>query len=305
MQAKICVFGSYVVDLTSTADHLPAPGETVFGSMFKMGPGGKGSNQAVAAHRAGADVTMITKVGKDPFAKMVIDFYKKENMSVEYFLIDEKMPTGTALICVDEKSGQNQILVVPGACTNFTDEDIEKVRPVIEQSDILLLQFEVNMDALEKVIDMAKAKGVKIVLNTAPIRNVSPELLKKVDIITPNEVEAAGLTGIAVNNEDDAKKASAIFHEYGIECVIITMGVLGVFVSYKGTQKMIPAFKVHAVDTTGAGDAFSGGFVAALAEGMDIFQAVLFGNKTGALAVTKFGTAPAMPYRHEIDLLTY
>lgn len=302
---KISVFGSYVVDLTSTADHLPAPGETVFGSMFKMGPGGKGSNQAVAAHRAGADVTMITKVGKDAFADLVVDFYKKEKMSVEYFLTDDKMPTGTALICVDEKSGQNQILVVPGACTNFTDEDIEKARLVIEQSDILLLQFEVNMDALEKVVDIAKAKGVKIVLNTAPFRNVSPELLKKVDIITPNEVEASGLSGLTVSDEHDAKKAADILHGYGVECVIITMGVAGVFVSYKGTQKMIPAFKVNAIDTTGAGDAFNGGFVAALAEGMDIFEAVEFGNKVGALSVTKFGTAPAMPYRSDIDQLTY
>jgi ribokinase len=300
-KAKIAVFGSFVVDLTGWAGHLPAAGETVFGEKFKMGPGGKGSNQAVAAHRAGADVTFITKVGKDPFADIATNFYKSEGMDVRYILTDGEKSTGIALICVDEQSGQNQILVVPGACTNFTDADIELVRPVIEASDYLLLQFEVNMDALEKVMDLARARGVKIILNTAPVRKVSKEFLRKADIVTPNEVEAAGLLNMEVKDEADAKKACDAFHAMGIGCAIITMGKAGVFASANGMQRMVPSFKVDAIDTTGAGDAFNGAFVAALAEGMDVFQAVEFGNKAGALSVTKIGTAPAMPLRREID----
>jgi len=299
--AKITVFGSFVVDLTGWAGHLPIAGETVFGENFKMGPGGKGGNQAVAAHRAGADVTFITKVGKDPFADIATNFYKSEGMDTRYILTDGEKSTGIALICVDGHSGQNQILVVPGACTNFTDADIELIRPVIEQSDYLLVQFEVNMDALEKAMDIAKAKGVKIVLNTAPVRKVSKEFLCKADIITPNEMEAAGLLDMEISSESDAKKACDAFHAMGIGCAIITMGKAGVYASMNGEQRMIPSFKVDAVDTTGAGDAFNGAFITALAEGLDLFRAVEFGNKAGALCVTRMGTAPAMPFRREID----
>ena len=300
-KSKITVFGSFVVDLTGWAPHLPLAGETVFGETFKMGPGGKGSNQAVAAHRAGADVTFITKLGADLFSRVATDFYGKEGMDASYCLTDTEKATGIALICVDEQSGQNQILVVPGACTNFTDADIERIRPVIEQSDYLLVQFEVNMDALEKVMDIARPKGVKIVLNTAPVRQVSPALLQKADIITPNEVEAGGLLGMEIKDAEDAKKACDAFHAMGILCAVITMGKAGVFVSTGSEQRMVPSYPVNAVDTTGAGDAFNGTFVTALANGLDIFQAAEFGNKAGALCVTKMGTAPAMPYLHEIE----
>lgn len=300
-KGKIVVFGSFVVDLTSRAPHLPIPGETVIGSTFKLGPGGKGSNQGVAAHRAGADVTMVTKVGNDVFGKVAQDFYKSEGMDTQYVFLDDTIETGTALIMVDENSGQNQILVVSGACGHITDEDIKKAMPVILEADILLLQLEINLDALEKLIDIAHNNGIKVVLNTAPAQKLPEGLLAKTDIVTPNEIEAGFLTGLEIRRPDDAKKAGEAFVQKGVKNVVITLGKDGVFVMTKDRYELIPSIKVNSVDTTGAGDAFNGGFVTALAEGLDIFEAARFGNITGALSVTKHGTAPAMPYRNEIE----
>jgi ribokinase len=298
---KIVVFGSFVVDLTSWAKHLAIPGETVKGSSFKMGPGGKGSNQGVAASRAGADVTLVTKVGNDVFGNIALDFYKKENMNTQFVFVDQEKETGTALIMVDEHSGQNQILVVSGACDNITEQEIMKTEQLIDEASIILLQLEVNMDAIEKVIDMAHAKGKMIVLNTAPAQKLPDSLLKKVDIVTPNEIEAGILTDMKVETEEDAQKAAKVLLNKGVKSVVITMGKNGVFVMTPDRKEFVPSMKVKAVDTTGAGDAFNGGFVTALSEGKDIFEAARFGNIVGALSVTKVGTAPAMPYRAEID----
>ena len=243
MKKKIVMFGSYVADLTGTADHLPRAGETVFGERFKIGPGGKGSNQAVAAHRAGADIVLVTKLGKDVFGDLARDFYAQERIAAEYVLTDDEKGTGIALICVDEVSKQNQILVVPGACMNFTDADIETLRPAIEAADILLVQFEVNMDALEKAVDIARAAGVTIVLNPAPARKVSREFICKADIVTPNEVEAAALTGIPVENASDAQKAADIFHSWGIPKGVITLGKQGVFALWKRWTPLAPGMR--------------------------------------------------------------
>lgn len=202
---KIAVVGSFVVDLTSRADRLPKPGETVKGSFFKMGPGGKGSNQAIAASRAGADVVIATKVGDDMFGKLALDFYTEEQMNTEYVFIDKERETGTALIMVDENVGQNQILVVSGACGNIIDSEIEKIRALIADCDIVLLQLEINMAAIEKVIEAAHSMGKTVVLNTAPAQELPNNLLAKIDIVTPNESEAEILTGIHIENEKDAE----------------------------------------------------------------------------------------------------
>ncbi len=303
MGKPIVVFGSFVVDLTSRANGLPVPGQTILGSSFKLGPGGKGSNQAVAAHRAGANVTLVTKVGKDVFGKVAMDFYKSEGMNVDYILEDESRETGTALIMVDEVSAQNEILVVSGACGNITPEDVEKCRPLIENASILLLQHEVNFDAQYAVIDIAHRAGVKIVLNPAPACEVPEEILKKIDVVTPNETEAQVLTGVEVKNLQDAERAAKVFLDKGVKNVVITMGALGSFGTDGKKSELLPRLKVNAVDTTGAGDAFNGGFVMALSEGKDLFEALRYGNATGALSVTKLGTAPAMPTRAEIDAM--
>ena len=298
---KITVLGSFVVDLTGRAPHLPVTGETVKGSVFKMGPGGKGSNQAVAAQRAGADVTMITKVGQDTFGRVALDNFKKENMDTKFIFQDENYETGAALIMVDENTGENKILVLSGACEHITDDDVEAARQSIENADVFLTQLETNMDAIEKAIDIAHKKGVTTVLNPAPVQSISDELLKKIDIITPNEVEASILTGIKIETDEDVRKAAEIFLSKGVKNVIITLGSKGIYARTEKEEKFIPVISVKPVDTTGAGDAFSGGFVTALAEGKNFFEAAAFGNIVGALSVTKMGTAPSMPYRYEIE----
>lgn len=303
MKKKVVVFGSFVVDLTGRTPHLPVPGETVMGSTFVMGPGGKGSNQAVAAHRAGADITLVTKVGKDVFGKVATDFYKKEGMDTSFVFEDDAKETGCALILVDEKSAQNEILVISGASGNITAEDVEKSRELIESADILLLQLEINFDALFKVIEIAHAANVTIVLNTAPAASLPDEILKKVDIVTPNETEAQILTGVKIESEQDAIKAAKAFMEKGVKQVVITLGSMGAFAMNEEKCELVERLNVNAIDTTGAGDAFNGGFVMALADGKDLFTALRYGNVTGALSVTKLGTAPSMPSREEIDAL--
>jgi ribokinase len=300
MAKKILVFGSFVVDLTSRTQKFPAPGETVMGSSFVLGPGGKGSNQAVAAHRAGADVTLATKVGKDVFGNIAKDFYTSEGMNTDFIFEDAQKETGTALIMVNEKENQNMILVVSGACANITDADIEMASDQIRNADFLLLQLEINLDALEKVISIAHESSTKVILNTAPAQALPDALFQKIDIVTPNESEASVLTGINVVNYEDARKAAGEFLKKGVKGVVITMGSHGAYVTDGNSEEIIEPIPVDVIDTTGAGDAFNGGFVMALAEGKDIFEAARYGNAAGALAVTKAGTAPAMPYRREL-----
>lgn len=298
---SVLVFGSFVVDLTCRSKGLPLPGQTLLGTSFKLGPGGKGSNQAVAAHRAGADVTLVTKLGKDVFGKVALDFYQNEGMDTSHIIQSEDVDTGAAAIIVDEITAQNEIVVVTGACNHITTEDVEKCRPLIEKANILLLQLEINFDALYKVIEIAHAAGAKIVLNPAPAAELPDEILSKIDIVTPNETEAQALTGVTVVDAETAEKAAKVFIDKGVKQVIITMGSLGSY-AYDGEKgELLPRLKVNAIDTTGAGDAFNGGFVKALDEGKTLFEALRYGNATGALSVTKLGTAPSMPYQNEID----
>jgi len=298
---KILVFGSYVVDLMSRAPHLPVPGETVKGNYFKMGPGGKGFNQGVAAHKAGADTVMVTKIAHDTFGQLALDTMKELGMDTSKLLYCEEVSTGSALILVDESTSQNEILVVPGACDTITDEEVNSLEEMIKESKILLTQLETNMSSIEKVIDIAYRMGTKVILNPAPVQAISDEILKKVDVITPNEVEAEILTGIVINNLENAEKAAHWFFDKGVKNVVITLGSRGVYVATRDENRFIPARKVKAVDTTGAGDAFNGGFVTALAEGKSIWEACEFANALAALSVQKLGTTPAMPLRSEVD----
>lgn len=299
--SNIAVFGSFVVDLMARVPHLPVPGETVKSSMFQMGPGGKGFNQAIAAHKSGGSVTVITKLGKDAFANVALDMLKKEQMPTEHVFITEDAPTGTALIIVDETTSQNEIAVTLGACGTFDDNDIVKIEPIIKESSILLTQLETNTDAVEKVVDIAYQNGVKVILNPAPVQPISDALLNMIDIITPNEVEAEILTGIKIQNIDDAFEAAKYFMDKGVKEVVITLGKAGVLAVTADKKEHFKNYDVKVVDTTGAGDAFNGGFVTALSEGKDIFEACRFGNVVSNLAVTRLGTSIAMPTRQEID----
>lgn len=298
---KVVVFGSFVVDLMARSPHLPVPGETVKGSMFKMGPGGKGFNQCVAAHKAGADVVMVTKLGRDSFANVATDAMDELGMPKDRLFFTEETETGIALILVDENTSQNEIIIVPGACNTITEEEVDSIEDRIKESEYVLLQLEVNQDANERVVEMANRHGCKVIVNTAPYSKISDEFLSKVYMVTPNEVEAEELTGVHVEDLESAHKAAEYFYEKGVEKVIITLGSKGVFVSSDGREEIVPAFKVDAVDTTGAGDAFNGGLLAALSKGKDIWEAVRFANGLAALSVQKLGTTPSMPKLEEIE----
>ena len=272
MKQKITVFGSFVVDLMARTPHLPAPGETVKGSFFKQGAGGKGFNQGIAAHKTGADVAMITKLGRDSPAGVATDAMDAVGMPKDYLFFNDTAPTGVALIMVDENSSQNEIVIVPGACATITDADIASVEKRIKESAYVLLQLEVNQDANEKVARLAKETGVRVIVNPAPYQPVTDAFLNGCYLVTPNEVEAEELTGVPVDS-----------------------------VCSEGKSEIIPAFKVNAIDTTGAGDAFNGGLLTALAEGKNLHDAACFANAVAAISVQRIGTTPSMPTREEVD----
>ncbi|GHT66589.1 ribokinase [Bacteroidia bacterium] len=302
MTKKICVFGSFVTDLTARTEKFPKPGETVKGKSFKMGPGGKGSNQAVAAKRAGADVTFITRLGDDALGRQALEFYKNENMSVDAILIDKENPTGAALISVNESTAQNEIVVVSGACEHFTEEELPDILELVGHSDIVLLQLETNYEPVQAILKFAKENNIVTILNPAPAGILPAEFMQCVDIITPNETEAEVITGISVTDENSAQNAANTLIGMGAGKVVITLGDKGCY-AYDGLSGrligVVNAGKV--VDTTGAGDAFSGGLAAAISFGMDFFTAVRYASTVAGLSVTKQGTAPAMPYKSEID----
>lgn len=301
MAQKVTVFGSFVVDLMARAPRLPVPGETVLGSFFKQGAGGKGFNQGIAAHKSGGDVTMITKLGRDSLAGVATDAMDSVGLSKDHLFYSETEPTGVALISVDENTSQNEIIIVPGACATISDEDIASVADRIKESAYLLLQLEVNQDANEKVAAMAKAAGVKVIVNTAPYSPVTDEFLSGCYLVTPNEVEAEELTGICVSDLESADKAAKVFKDKGVQNVVITLGSRGVYVNEDGKSEIVPAYKVNAIDTTGAGDAFNGGLLTALSEGKTISEAARFANALAAISVQRIGTTPSMPTRAEID----
>lgn len=293
--------GSFVIDLMGRAPHLPEPGETVKGSTFRIGPGGKGSNQAIAAKRAGAEIDIITKVGKDAFGETAINNFKQEGFNTDYIFVDNSNQTGAALILVDNTTGENAILVTLGACSNITNEDLGKTKQMIKEADIFVTQLETNVNAIEQCVKWAHESGVQIVLNPAPIQEISNTILEMIDILTPNEVEASILTGVDINSVEDAKRAAVILQNKGVKNVVITMGSKGALVREGDMEEIIESYKVDVMDTTGAGDAFNGGLVTALSEEKSIIQAAKFANALAALSVTRIGTAPAMPYRDEID----
>ena len=301
MERKIMVFGSFVVDLMGRTPHLPVPGETVKGSMFRMGAGGKGFNQCVAAHKAGADVVMVTKLGRDAFAETALGTMRQLGMPMDRILYSETAPTGAALIMVDEKTSQNEIVVVLGACSTITDEEVEAQRELLKECDYVLTQLETNVSAVERLAELAKETNTKVILNPAPVQPVSDRVLANVELITPNEVEAQILTGIPIDSKAHADEAADWFFTRGVKKVLITLGERGVYIAEKERREILPAYRVKAVDTTGAGDAFNGGLVAALAEGKDLWESARFANALAALSVQRLGTTPAMPSREEID----
>jgi len=301
MDKLIVVVGSTNTDMVVRADHIPAPGETILGGTFFMNPGGKGANQAVAAARLGGNVTFICKTGQDIFGKDTLQLFQKEGINTESIISDSQYPSGVALITVS-KDAENSIVVAPGANAALRKEEIEKVRTtIIEKADIVLMQLEIPMEVVEYTALLAHSKNIKVILNPAPACRLSEELLKNVDIITPNETEAALLTGVEVTDIETAKEAAKQLFEKGVKTVIITLGSKGALVYNKNEFNLVPAQKVEAVDTTAAGDVFNGALAAALTEDKNMLEAVEFACKASAISVTRFGAQASAPYKNEID----
>ena len=231
MGRRTLVFGSFVVDLMARAPHLPVPGETVKGNGFKMGPGGKGFNQAVAAFKAGAKVTLATKLGTDSFSDIALNTMEKLGMETGRVFRTDREDTGCALILVGEDSSQNEIVVVPGAGLSITEQEVDSLKEVIQDCEYVLMQLETNLDAVERVAEYAAESGTRVILNPAPAADLPDGLWKRIDVITPNEVEAEYYTGIPVCSEADAARAADWFHERGIGEVIITMADRGACLS--------------------------------------------------------------------------
>ncbi len=299
---KIIVIGSCNTDMVIKSDRLPIPGETVIGGTFLMNAGGKGANQAVAAARQGGKVVFVSKTGNDVFGKQSIELYKSEGINTEYIFSDPKLPSGVALIMVDAH-GENCIAVASGANGSLIPADIDKAKNEVESSDYLLMQLEIPIETVEFAAAMASAKGIPVILNPAPARTLSDKLLKSLFLVTPNETEAEILSGIKVFDWDSARQAADVISAKGVDNVVITMGSMGAFVKEKEQYHIVEAIKVVAVDTTAAGDSFSGALCVGLSEGKSILDAVKSAAKVAALTVTRMGAQSSIPYRNELSLL--
>lgn len=300
---RVTVMGSFVADVTFRTEKLPAWGETYMGSGFQLGPGGKGSNQAVAAARAGARVSFISKIGNDPFGDLARGMYHEEGIDTQH-LLATTTPTGAAAIIVDAHTGENSIIVVPGACFELSPEEVDTMKDLIAGSSIFLTQLELALPTVEHGLMLARSFGVPTILNPAPACKLPKSIFPCCDFITPNESEAEILTGVKVTTEADAERAADILLEFGVGNVVLTLGAQGALVKNRTLQEHIPAYDGGpVVETTGAGDAFSGGFAVALAEGRDVVQAAHFGCAVAGISVTRRGTAPSMPLRAEVDAL--
>ena len=300
MDKKIVVVGSSNTDMIIKVPWIPKTGETILGGKFSTAPGGKGANQAVAASRAGGDVTFIARIGDDMFGQKAKQGFIKDKINVDYVLTDESEPSGVALICVAE-DGENSIAVASGANSNLSPSDIQKQSEVISSADILLLQLETPLETIRQATSIASDNGVKVILDPAPAQELSDDILEHISILTPNESEAELLTNIKVDSEENAAKAADVLMNRGVQTVLLTMGSKGTYIATEDFKELIPAFKVKAVDTTAAGDVFNGALAVAIAENKPIRQAISFANAAAALSVTKLGAQPSAPAREEID----
>jgi len=296
----IVVIGSSNTDMVIKCAHLPAPGETILGGNFFMNAGGKGANQAVAAARLNGDVTFIAKVGDDVFGSQAIELFNKEKINTEYIFIDNKNPSGVALINVDER-GENCITVAQGANGNLLVDDVKTLTHVLENADIILIQLEIPIETIEYVAEFCSQHHKKLIVNPAPVCKLSDELLSKISIITPNEKEAEMLTGVAIQDIGLAKEAARILSAKGIETTIITLGEQGALLYANDAFTLISTNKVNAVDTTAAGDVFNGALAVAISEKMNMIGAVKFANAAASISVTRLGAQASAPYRNEIN----
>ncbi|MGO3568558.1 MAG: ribokinase [Serratia grimesii] len=297
---KLVVLGSINADHILNIEHFPQPGETVIGKQYKVAFGGKGANQAVAAGRSGADIAFIACVGADDIGERIRKQLATDRIDTQPIEAITDSTTGVALIFVNGE-GENVIGIDAGANAAVTPDYLARYQQKVVDADALLMQLESPLETVIAAAYLAKQHQTQVILNPAPARELPDELLAMIDMITPNETEAHRLTGIAVNNDDDAARAAQALHDKGIATVIITLGSRGVWLSENGRGKLVPGFKVKAVDTIAAGDTFNGALVTALLEGKMMADAVRFAHAAAAIAVTRPGAQPSVPWREEID----
>jgi ribokinase len=300
MKNKVIVIGSYNTDLTIKTARIPRPGETVIGGIFSEGGGGKGANQAVAAARAGASVSLIARVGGDLLGNAGVERLTREGIATEKIVRDACLSTGVAFIVVDER-GENSIVVASGANARLSPEDIDAAAAEIARAAVVLLQLESPLETVRAAIQRARASKALVILNPAPAQPLDQNLLEQIDIITPNKVEAEMITGIKVTDENSMRSIAEKFFALGVKTVVITLGAGGVFVGVPEKMELLPAFTVGAVDSTGAGDVFSGSLAAFLAEGMTIDDAARMANASASISVTRLGAQNSAPRRSEIE----
>ena len=299
MAARIVVVGSFNTDLVSYVQRMPRPGETVHGDTFMTGAGGKGSNQAVAAARLGAEVTFIGRLGKDVFANLAYEIWDAEGINSDYVVQDEESATGVAPIFVDS-AGENMIVVVLGANSRVQSSDIDAARERIAAADVLVAQLEINTDMVTYALQVAKEVGITTILNPAPAAPIARETIQLADFLTPNETELESLSGGPVSDVEEAARALMTRDD---QTVVVTMGAQGAQIVSRDQSDLQPTFNVDVLDTTGAGDAFNGALAVGLAEGKTLNDAVRFANATAALCVTKAGAAGSAPYRADVDAM--
>lgn len=297
---NLVVLGSINADHILNLESFPTPGETVTGNQYQVAFGGKGANQAVAAGRSGAKIAFIACTGDDDTGERVRKQLASDNIDIAPVSVVEGESTGVALIFVNAE-GENVIGIHAGANAALTTERVDAQREIIAKAEALLMQLESPVESVLAAAEIAHQNHTTVVLNPAPARVLSDELLVLVDIITPNETEAEKLTGVRVENDDDAARAAKVLHDKGIGTVIITLGSRGVWASVNGEGRRVPGFKVKAIDTIAAGDTFNGALVTALLEGKRMDDAIRFAHAAAAIAVTRKGAQPSVPWRKEID----
>ena len=295
MSGSVVVLGVFVADTAYRADRQPSMGETILGLGFKLGPGGKGSNQAVAAAKLGVETHFITRLGVDTFADMANDTWRQAGVKPAAIATPESY-TGAAYIFVDDKTGDNAIIVAPGAATLISPRDIDANAGLIRAASVFVTQLEQPIDAAIRALRIAREAGVITVFNPAPAIGLPDEIYGLCDYVTPNETEAEALTGQRVESIEDARAAAAALMAKGARAAIITLGKRGALLQARDLSVHVPAVSAGpVVETTGAGDAFNGGFAAALAKGYSPVEAVKFGCAVAGVSVTRAGTAPSMP----------
>ncbi|HVF84501.1 MAG TPA: ribokinase [Abditibacteriaceae bacterium] len=296
----VVVIGSSNMDMVVRCAELPLPGQTVTGSDFVMNPGGKGANQAVAACKLGARTQLVARLGNDLFAQASRRSFEEVGLGTDYLVTDDHAASGVALIYVDE-NGENQIVVALGANALLTPEDVDHALPAIKEAKVMILQLEIPMETVRHAAQLAADNGTRVILNPAPVRKLPASLLKNTSITIANETETVVLTGADDIGMHTAVNATRPLHEAGVETIIMTLGKEGALVANKSGATRIPGFRVKAVDTTSAGDTFTGAIACCLAQGRALEDSVLFANAAAALSATKTGAQISMPTREEVE----